>query len=425
MTTPEAPAREPSAASPFRRFRPALAAGLTALALLAAMDVYARHQLRRHVRTLAALNLPENTRGSAVQRQIFGLPHCLPIYGSSELDILQPTRADLFFHGGGSGLRAEVIGKPGDRCLVMLQELAALGEAVRGKKVAIFLSPTWFQSHPEDGRRGHRRAAVIFSPQQAGRTLLAGALQPSTRRAIAARLLDYDEVVRDRSPLVLQALLGLRAPAWPERGRFFLVLPLLALQNGILGFQDRLHQTVLMYNHPEVLRTAGRSYRLRRKENDWPQILADVDRAARKHPAAVTFGKHHKPLAPADGPEAFATEPPSPRPDEEFLARLAGSAEWGDLDLLLRTLHELGARPLLINQPINGPASDRLGISPAARRRYYDRVAGIAARHRVPLGDFSAEEEDPAFFRDPVHPSAKAWVLYDRALAEFYAGEGG
>ncbi len=393
-----------------KTLRPALAALLTVLMFAGGLDAYARRQIRRHVARLAALNLPENTRGVALGCQIFALPRCLPVYGSSELDIPQPTRADLFFHAHSPDFRAVVIGRPGDRCIVMLQELAALGEAVRGKKVALFLSPTWFTRVEEaaDAPREHRPMVSIFSPLQAGRTLLNTSLSPATRRAVAARLLDYDGIVRERSPLVSQAAHALGPRAWPERGRLLFVTPLLALQNGVLGFQDRVHQVKLLRTRP-ALRPEGHPYRSRRKLEDWSEILADVSRRADKVSPPASAGSNP------------GAEPKSPHPDEDFLARLARSPEWGDLDLLLRTLRELGARPLLVNQPINGPASDRVGVSPVARRQFYDRVLAVAARHRVPCRDFSDHEEDPAFFADLVHPSAEAWVYYDRALAEFYA----
>ena len=97
--------------------------------------------------------------------------------------------------------------------------------------------------------------------------------------------------------------------------------------------------------------------------------------------------------------------------------------EWGDLELLLETARGLGVRLLLVDQPINGRLSDEQGVTPKARQAYYRRVAQMAAAHRVPLRDFSAYEEDRGFFLDAVHPSAKAWVLYDQALAEFYQGK--
>lgn len=413
------------------RLLPAILAVLTALLLLVGLEAYARHQTHRHVLRLAAFNFPENTRGLALQRQVFGLRRCLPIYGSSELDILQPTRADLFFHGKGTGFRAIVIGQAGDRCLLMLQNLAALGDTVRGRKVAIFLSPIWFQSSskpsPETAYE-HGRMAANFSPLQTGRTLADSPLKLATRSAVAARMLDYDEIVLERSPLLHYALTGLGAthPAWLGRAGFYLLRPLLSLQNVVLSLQDSFHQLELIHKRPAARagrHPSGRPFRLRHKLGDWDSLLAEISHAQDKQFRAespdgkrVFLPKHPKTRR-SQSPDALAD------PDAEFRRRLAASTEWDDLELLLKTLRELKARPLLIGQPFNGLGDDLQGISAESRRLCYDRLAQVAARHHVALQDFSAYERDDGFFRDMVHPSAKAWVYYDEALSDFYHGK--
>lgn len=407
--------------------RAALAVLLTVTLGLAGLHAYIGHRLKHGARRLAALNLPENTRGVALQRTLFARPHTLPVYGSSELDIDEPTRADLFFAGHGhEDFQAFVIGHPGDRCLPMLQEIASLGGAVRGKKIVLFLSPVWFLPPPAfraEDHRLHRQMAATFSPLQAGLWMTARpGLKPATKQGIATRLLAYGDVIRARSPLVAGALDSLASRSWPDRGRWLAVRPLLALQTAVLAWQDLYHQLELLRAHPAP-RASGRPYVARRKFAGWNRLLADVAEAQSKTPptpaprdgASLASGSQERRLS-----ATLAT--PLPDHDADFLRRMDAAPEWRDLELLLCTLRELGARPLLIGQPINGPLSDRQGITPQARRYYYDRVARLAARHHVPLRDFSGSEEDPAFFRDEVHPSAKAWVLYDQALAEFYQG---
>ena len=404
---------------------PALAALLTVTLLLAALDAYIGHRLKHGTLQLAALNRPENTRGTALQRELFARPHALPVYGSSELDIDEPTRADLFFAGHGhEDFQVFVVGHPGDRCLPMLQEIAAQGEAVRGKKVVLFLSPSWFLPPPAfraEEHTEHREMAATFSPLQAGLWLSGRRLKPATKRGIAVRLLDYGNVIRTRSPLVGEALTGLAARSWTGRCRGYAVRPLLALQTTVLAWQDRYHQLELLRARP-ALRSEDRPFVPRHKFAGWSLLLDEVIRAQSK---GNRTGRSN---------EASLSNPDSREPrgsgalnavrdqDADFLRRMDACPEWRDLDLLLRTLRELGARPLLVGQPINGLLSDRQGISPQARREYYGRLERLAGSHRVPLRDFSASEEDPAFFLDAVHPSAKAWVRYDQVLAEFYQG---
>ncbi len=197
--------------------------------MVAGVEKYAEVRLRHEAAKLASLNLPEAIRSSVLQREILSLPHCLPVYGSSEMAIVQPTRSDLFFHRQADRFDVRLVGQAGDRCLPMLQELAALGPTARGKKVAVFLSPGWFLPGPPTGAHdhsAHQQFAAAFSPLQAGETMLNGALNPALKRWIAVRLLNYDKVIRARSPLASVALRSLAARA-PARQAFFRVLVLL------------------------------------------------------------------------------------------------------------------------------------------------------------------------------------------------------
>jgi poly-D-alanine transfer protein DltD len=96
------------------------------------------------------------------------------------------------------------------------------------------------------------------------------------------------------------------------------------------------------------------------------------------------------------------------------------AGEWKDLDLLLRALRELGARPLLVSTPLKGDLYDYAGISAGARRVYYTRLRELARANDVPLVDFADHDGDRFFLRDFSHLSSKGWVYYARALDTFY-----
>ena len=397
-----------------------LAAVLTAAVTIAGVQVYAAARLRRCAPRIAVLDLPEATRSPTLQRELFARPHCLPVYGSSEMSIVQPTRPDLFFHRQADGFYVRMVGQAGDRCLPMLQELAALGPVARGKKVAVFLSPGWFlpdAAAEANDHAAHRQFAATFSPLQAGETALNDALKPALKRRIAARLLDYDGVIRERAPLISAAAWSLASTGWARRGWFGALTPLLWLQNGWLTMQERCHWLEVSRGHP-ARHATGDGYQARHKWMGWAQFAADLDHAEAKAGTTTPYS-----LGPA------ADRPRSERPpaladqDTGFLRRMQAAPEWGDLDLLLQTARTLGLRLLLIDQPINGLLSDAQGVTPGARQAYYQRMAQTAAAHRVALRDFSAYEEDRLFFLDAVHPSAKAWVVYDQALEEFYRGK--
>jgi D-alanine transfer protein len=109
--------------------------------------------------------------------------------------------------------------------------------------------------------------------------------------------------------------------------------------------------------------------------------------------------------------------------DAWFLDNVDHSAEFSDLDILLRAARELGAQPLLLSQPIPGKYYDRIGISAAARSEYYARLRQVASLYDVPVVDFEDHDKDIYFVTDPnSHLSRQGWAYYDRALDAFYAG---
>ncbi len=400
---------------------PALAAVLVTVVGLVEWGVRARARLKRYGPALASLNLPEAARGTVLQRQIFERPDCLTVYGSSELAIAQPTRADLFFHRKRQGFDVVVVGQAGDRCLALLQELASLGEAARGKKVVVFLSPVWFLPGPEllqHDHAAHHQFAAAFSPLQTGRFVVDSPLHLPLKRQIAARLLDYSAVIQARSPLLDSALDSLRQPVWTRRCLLAAITPLVEMQNQVLLFQEQCYWSELASRHP-ALRPAVSAYKSRGKRMEWVRLEREVARMEAKRGPGTFYSEG---AAPENSQKSvLAGLPPEDSDqDPDFLRRMRTAPEWNDLELLLKASRQLGIHLLLIDQPINGLLSNRQGITPQARQKYYERVGRVAAAYRVPLRDFSAYEEDRTFFMDPVHPSAEAWVHYDQALDEFF-----
>ena len=226
-------------------------------------------------------------------------------------------------------------------------------------------------------------------------------------------------MIQTRSPLLGCALASLRDPAWTRRCLFAALTPLVELQNQALLFQERCHWLELT-RRPAALPPLGAGYKLRGKRMEWTQLDRAVDRMESKRGQATFYSR-----GPAleNAPELRRARRLADYPDQDadFLRRMKSAPEWDDLELLLKVTRELGIHLLLISQPINGLFSDHQGVTARARREYYERVGQIASAYRVPLRDFSGDEENRLFFMDLVHPSAEAWVHYDEALEEFFS----
>src|SRR5262249_383607 len=111
-------------------------------------------------------------------------------------------------------------------------------------------------------------------------------------------------------------------------------------------------------------------------------------------------------------------------PPQTVLRSLERSAEWADLDLLLRVVRQLGGEPLILSIPMNGGYYDYLGVDAEARGAYYDRLRHVAAARGVPLIDFRDHDVDKFFVIDTAfHLSDRGWTYYDRAFDAFFHDE--
>ena len=109
------------------------------------------------------------------------------------------------------------------------------------------------------------------------------------------------------------------------------------------------------------------------------------------------------------------------RSEEAFLRNLEKSQEWDDLELLLRELNELGARPLLLSMPIHGGWQDYCGVTYSARKVYYKKLRRISARYQAPVVDFADHDADQSFCRDPTgHLAPNGLLYYDQVLDDFF-----
>jgi D-alanine transfer protein len=381
--------------APFHRHLTALliAVGIIG-ALLTAGTLFARFIERRALHRIAPQTFDLKNHGIALQREAFRHNDLLPLYGSSELMKPVADKAGDFFRREPTGFEVFPVGKAGTTSIIVLQKLAALGADVRGRKLAISLSPSWFsqRSVEPDHYAGN------FSLEQACALAFSTRLSMALKRETAHRLLDFPETL-GRSPVLAFALRRLASDTWTDRMLYRLAWPLGRLESALLRVQDHFHTLSFLAHHWQRW-----SFRPHPAEIHWQHLFA---RAAQQVSAAEEAAEAPLPLN--DGGDAT------------YLHRLAGSGEWNDLDLLLRGLRQLGAKPLLLSMPINGAFFDRVQISPRARAAYYDRLEALAARYRVPLVDFRDHDEDPAFLADTHdHLSPKGWLYFDAAIDAFY-----
>jgi D-alanine transfer protein len=378
---------------------------LAIAAMVTAGSLYAWREEKRHLHALASAPLPQKTLGRALQVAALGEPDLLVVYGSSELMMLgNPYRGNRLFATYPSGFAMFTVGRGGFTTLLMLQAVADAGSALRGKKVAVSLSPPWFL------RRSVAEPDMYagnFSRLHAHGLAFSSGIGRDIKRSAAQRMLRYPRTLAGNSVLAF-ALEQLARDTPASRALYRLAWPLGKLEALVLRLQDHWHTLAAIRSHGERRPVVERHL----APIDWPTLRAQAEREDRLD--------HDRSLS------RQLLEDRVPREDRMparvVLGRLRDNVEWSDLELLLRALSALGARPLVLTPPIAGTFYDSLGVSRADRvRLYYDRLSDLGRRHGAVVASFADFDQDETILWDThSHLSRKGWVLYAETLDRFY-----
>jgi D-alanine transfer protein len=376
-------------------FAPHLFSALIACALTAAIlcggRLMAVYLEQRTIHSTAPRDFFIKNQGLAFERAAARAPDILLLYGSSELIDPIPNRASDFFSHEPTGFEVCPVGKAGTTSLIVLQKLGALGSELRGRKIAISLSPSSFLTPVvrPDFYAGN------FSLPAASGTLFGNALDLNLKTEIAKRMLQFPDTL-GKDGLLRLAADRLASGRPLDRILLMTMLPLGKLQNTILDLQD--HFEALAY-----ILGGGKPI------PHWLRPLSSHKVHLHKESGGV--GR--------ETATAKSLETIHPRRDTAFRARVAAATEWIDLELLFRTLTALRARPLILSMPIDVYAAQ--GVSRSAREVYYDKMRELARRYHFALVEFEDHDADPTFLiAHREHPTPKGWMYYNQALDNFF-----
>jgi D-alanine transfer protein len=369
----------------------------------------ARATEQRYVDTPAARALPHRDQTTALQTEAFRRPDLLPIYGSSELQIANTYRGVSFFHTRPTGFMLYPTGDLATSALIWTQALASVGDAMQDRKVVFSISPQMFfrpMIQPEF-------YAGNFSALHATSLAFQPRLTAALKQDVARRMLDYPDTLAS-NPLLRDSLERLASGALINRALVLGTAPFGTLQNFSLRMQDHWDTMTFLPNQGVQSDPAPRLT----QNIDWNALLATAAIDGTISGSSNDFGFDQ------DYWDEFGNRVATEQAtwtDQKFLGELEYAKEWTDLDLLLRTVAQLGGKPLILSMPIHGPYYDYLGVSRSARQVFYDRLRSVAAEHGVPLVDFEEFDGDRYFLKDPhSHPSEKGWVYMNRVLDDFY-----
>ncbi|HEY2143369.1 MAG TPA: D-alanyl-lipoteichoic acid biosynthesis protein DltD [Candidatus Udaeobacter sp.] len=340
-----------------RQGMPHLFSGLTACCLAAAVlvgaEMLAIHLEQATIPSTAPELFSLKNQGLAFQRAAARAAYVLPFYGSSELTAVRvPERAHIFFRTAPTGFQVSPVGKGGANSLIMLQKIGALGSDLRGKRIAISLSPGWLLTPGAWWLEWYRGN---FSLMAASEMAFGTALNFELKQDIASRMLNFPSTLKN-SPFLQFALKLLASGRWLDRALFCVLWPVGRAQTTILELQD--HFAAFNYICHKIEPVPPR----RLETLDWPKLIESVG-------GTKTTDAGKAPIA-----SSLTEEASRGHGDWIFRNDMNASPGWIDLELLLRTLARVHAQPLVLSMPIPGELYDQKGVSRSAREDYYVKL---------------------------------------------------
>ncbi|HEY2574270.1 MAG TPA: D-alanyl-lipoteichoic acid biosynthesis protein DltD [Verrucomicrobiaceae bacterium] len=371
----------------------ALALGVIALLVLVSIP-FSSWLVERHLDELIETPFAIKHQGEWIRRQAFARDNLLSVYGSSEMEVVQPNRPDEFFHPMPTGFRVCPVGAPGNTTVLIAQKIASIGDVIRGKKIAIIVSASWFcrPGVPDDSYAGN------FSPLQAGSIVLHDELDPALRRRFIRRMLDFPDSL-SAHPLLDSTLRRAEEPGWWPAIVRTVVRPLLWASWAELNWEDHFGTAIAELG---FMKTKPPHAGTRNEGTDYDRLIARLE--AEEPPK-----------------EELDVVPEGGKGDAKFIEDMNASMEWGDFELLLDTVKHFQMQAMVISAPLPASYYERHDVSGAARGHVYRRIKQTCAARGIPAVDFAGHELDDEFTLPRTsHFSDKGWLYVDRVLDDFY-----
>lgn len=357
------------------------------------------------IETASENAIPALFGGTLLQGMALKDPHVVPMYGSSEFGHGGPYNPTKLFAGRPTGWTPYLVGHAGS--LDLIQALYAGAQNLKGKKIVLSLSAQWFSGNGI----AQNTFAANFSALQAYKMIFNPSLSIQTKRSLAQRLIQFNEV--NKTYPILYGLLKYYDHSDLSSNIMELVYwPAARVEMSALEVQDTV-KTIQVIQHlsaKEVVKnSSGTSQSVL---PTWSQMLQKATEDVQKNETNNPFGILN----------SFYSQKIENLPklkNSSVKGHFYPAPEYSDLNLLMKVLKDEGADPIFLIQPVNGPWYDFTGFPKGQRQKYYSQVREMADHFGFSLADFSTHEYDKYFMDDPSHPSEKGWLEFDETLDKF------
>ena len=344
--------------------------------------------------------------GSLLQQQAFATPGVLPIYGSSEMSMINDYHPAKVLTPG-TGVTPFLVGKGGTQTIIHVLNLASLDD-IKGKKVAIFLTPQWYASGgiPQSFFEGN------FSALHAYQILFSSKLSPRLKQQIAARILNFPGAYKDYPYLekMLSDELGSGYRVKMDR-----ILNWIPAQMEYTSLEIKDVSRMNWHVHQLSQKTI-QDYSIKNSSAqgvDWDKLREEAKTKGKNSTTNNSFG-----MDDTFYQDNLASKLQDKK-DTDKNFKLATSPEYDDLTLLMQVLKEKGAKPLFVIIPMNGRWYDYTGLDHSEREQCYTKLRTVVQEAGYPVADFSSHEYEDYYLKDPWHLAWKGWVDVDQRLYEF------
>ncbi|TGE33820.1 D-alanyl-lipoteichoic acid biosynthesis protein DltD [Desulfosporosinus sp. Sb-LF] len=357
--------------------------------------------------TIGGSQTPVTYQGTILQEKAMESPDILPIYGSSEFSSVSEFHPSRLFEGEPTGFAPFLVGRGGTQDIIHALNMAALGQSLKDKKIAIILSAQWFT--PEG--IGLAYFKQNFSPLHAYRMFFNLSLSAQTKNQLIKRLLAFPGAF-DEEPtlhaLLSQSLLAGQTSTFQSvrlAGKGRVEMAALEVQDALrtIAYTRLIDERGSAINATTTAPPLSSWLELKNKAAGQGKTMAHN----RFNILDAYYAANVKPkLAENRGSAAKAGFYPSP--------------EYQDLELLLKLLQETKAHPMFIIVPVNGLWYDYTGFPIEERKAYYERIEKLVRDTGFEVANFGDHEYDSYFLQDTMHLGWKGWVNVDEALDRFY-----
>lgn len=392
-------------------FLPAVALLLAVCLLFWGVGIAVTNTMPPWQDSVGNVNHTEKITGRTLIQQSAAQEDTLLIFGSSELRTTEiSTHPANFFSGKRADFQVDLIGRGSCQSLIHALQIAASGDALRGKKVVLITSP---QSYMEGGIASDLFMAN-FSPQGYLELLADESLSDEVKTYLSRRVAELTEEYKslpDTSPVdpAVAALAEHTAdPTIVSTMRDALLTPYYGFSRWLFDLKDKVSVRDIL--------AIGEDFSA-------PGEPLVIDWAAEEQ-AAISEGK-----AMSSNNDFWMLDDYYTTYIGSRLERQKGrdadlsysqSKEYDDLRILFVICREKGIQPLFIHVPLHGKWSDYTGFDAGRRAEYYQNVREIAAEYSVQMLDLTGYEYEEYFMCDTMHLGWKGWLAVDQALIDYY-----